>query len=120
MGVQAERAPAYALSFAKGRAICVDSSDTIADGLSVRNTTEENVREIGELVDEFVLVSEEEMLRAMRHLLMQEHVLAEPAGAATTAAFLKAETKYARKTAVLLVTGSNVTEELLVRALQSR
>ena len=119
VGVQAERAPAYALSFAQGRAICVDSSDTIADGLSVRNTTEENVREIATLVDEFVLVSEEEMLSAMRHLLMQEHVLAEPAGAATTAAFLKSETKYTRKMAVLLVTGSNVTEELLVRALQT-
>jgi threonine dehydratase len=119
VGVQAERAPAYALSFAQGRAICVDSSDTIADGLSVRNTTEENVREIATLVDEFVLVSEEEMLSAMRHLLLQEHVLAEPAGAATTAAFLKSETKYTRKMAVLLVTGSNVTEELLVRALQT-
>jgi threonine dehydratase len=119
VGVQAERAPAYALSFAQGRAICVDSSDTIADGLSVRNTTEENVREIATLVDEFVLVSEEEMLSAMRHLLTQEHVLAEPAGAATTAAFLKSETKYTRKMAVLLVTGSNVTEELLVRALQT-
>jgi threonine dehydratase len=120
VGVQAERAPAYALSFAQGRAVCVDSSDTIADGLSVRNTTEENVREISTLVDEFVLVSEEEMLSAMRHLLMQEHVLAEPAGAATTAAFLKSETKYTRRMAVLLVTGSNVTEQLLLRALQTR
>jgi threonine dehydratase len=98
----------------------VDSSDTIADGLSVRDTTEENVREISTLVDEFVLVSEEEMLSAMRHLLMQEHVLAEPAGAATTAAFLKSETKYTRRMAVLLVTGSNVTEQLLLRALQTR
>jgi threonine dehydratase len=120
VGVQAERAPAYALSFAKGRAICVDSSDTIADGLSVRDTTEENVREIGELVDEFVLVSEQEMLGAMRHLLMQEHVLAEPSGAATTAAFLKTSANYEKKMAVLLVTGSNVTEELLLRALQMR
>jgi threonine dehydratase len=120
VGVQAERAPAYALSFAQSRAICVDSSDTIADGLSVRDTTEENVREIATLVDEFVLVSEEQMLSAMRHLLMQEHVLAEPAGAATTAAFLKTSTNYEKKMAVLLVTGSNVTEELLLRALQTR
>jgi len=120
VGVQAERAPAYALSFAKGHAISTDCSDTVADGLSVRDTIEENVREIATLVDEFILVSDEEMLGAMRHLLMQEHVLAEPAGAATTAAFLKSETKYAKKMAVLLVTGSNVTEELLLRALQTR
>jgi threonine dehydratase len=118
--VQAERAPAYALSFAKGHAICIDSSDTIADGLSVRDTTEENVREIDTLVDEFVLVSEEEMLGAMRHLMIQEHVIAEPAGAATTAAFLKSGSHRANKMAVLIVTGSNVTEDLLLRALQTR
>jgi threonine dehydratase len=120
VGVQAERAPAYALSFAKGHAICIDSSDTIADGLSVRDTTEENVREIDTLVDEFVLVSEEEMLGAMRHLMIQEHVIAEPAGAATTAAFLKSGSHRANKMAVLIVTGSNVTEDLLLRALQTR
>ena len=120
VGVQAERAPAYALSFAKAHAICIDSSDTIADGLSVRNTTEENVREIVTLVDEFVLVSEEEMLGAMRHLMIQEHVIAEPAGAATTAAFLKSGSHRANKMAVLIVTGSNVTEDLLLRALQTR
>jgi len=119
VGVQAEHAPAYALSFAKGHAMSTDCSDTIADGLSVRDTTEENVREIATLVDEFVLVSEEEMLRAMRHLMIQEHVIAEPAGAATTAAFLKTEGNYANKRAVLIVTGSNVTEELLLRALQT-
>jgi threonine dehydratase len=119
IGVQAERAPAYALSFARGHAVCTDSSDTIADGLSVRDTTEENVREIRSLVDKFELVSEDEMLGAMRHLMVQEHVIAEPAGAATTAAFLKTEASYAKKTAVLLVTGSNVTEQLLLRALQT-
>jgi threonine dehydratase len=120
VGVQSERAPAYALSFAKGHAISTDSSDTIADGLSVRDTSEENVREIKQFVDEFVLVSEEEMLAAMRHLILQEHIIAEAAGAATTAAFRKSETSYANKMVVLLVTGSNVTEELLLRALQVR
>jgi threonine dehydratase len=120
VGVQAERAPAYAFSFAKGHAISTDSSDTIADGLAVRGTSDENVREIGALVDEFVLVSENQMLSAMRHLMIQEHVIAEPAGAATTAAFLKTEAHYAKKIAVLLVTGSNVTEELALRALQTR
>jgi threonine dehydratase len=119
VGVQAERAPAYALSFAKGEAISLDSSDTIADGLAVRDTLPQNVREIALLVDDFVLVSDDQMLEAMRHLLIQEHVVAEPAGAATTAAFLKNAGSYTGKKIVLLVTGSNVTEELLLRALQT-
>lgn len=117
VGVQAERAPAYALSFAKGHAVSTDASDTMADGLAVRDALEENVRQIAGLVDDFVLVSEDEMLGAVRHLLMEEHVIAEPAGAATTAAFLKNPTAYAKKNVVLLVTGSNVTEEILLRAL---
>jgi threonine dehydratase len=83
----------------------------------VRDATAENVREIAGLVDEFVLVDEEEMLGAMRQLILREHVIAEPAGAATTAAFLKREAEFAGKRVVLVVSGGNVTEELLVRAL---
>jgi threonine dehydratase len=120
VGVQAERAPAYALSFAKGHAISADTSDTIADGLAVRDAMEENVRQLPGLVDQFVLVSEDEMLGAMRHLLLEEHVVAEPAGAAATAAFLKSAPAYAKQTVVLLVTGSNVPEQLLVQALAAR
>jgi threonine dehydratase len=119
VGVQAERSPAYALSFAKGHAISTDSSDTIADGLAVRDATEENVRQMAGLVDEFALVTEDEMLGAMRHLLVEEKVVAEPAGAATTAAFLKSAAAYANKTVVLLVTGGNVSEEIRLRALQT-
>jgi threonine dehydratase len=120
VGVQASRAPAYARGFAEGKAVSLESADTIADGLSVRDATAENVREIAGVVDEFVLVSEEEMLGAMRRLILTEHVIAEPAGAATTAAFLKREEAFAGKRVVLVVSGSNVTEELLVRALGSR
>jgi threonine dehydratase len=119
VGVQAERAPAYALSFARGHAISTDASDTMADGLAVRDASEENVRQMTGLVDEFVLVSEGEMLGAVRHLLLEEHVVAEPAGAATTAAFLKRAPAYAKKTVVLLVTGSNVSEDVLLRALSA-
>jgi threonine dehydratase len=119
VGVQAERAPAYTLSFAKGQAISLESGDTIADGLAVRDTSPQNVREIALLVDEFVLVSDDQMLEAMRHLLLHEHLVTEPAGAATTAAFLKTAENYEGKKVVLLVTGSNVTEELLLRALQT-
>ncbi|HYL68573.1 MAG TPA: threonine/serine dehydratase [Candidatus Limnocylindria bacterium] len=120
IGVQAERAAAYALSFRTGHAVSTDSSDTIADGLAVRHASEENVREISALVDNFILVSEEEMLAAVRKLILEEHVIAEPSGAAATAALLKSGEKFAGKNVVLLVTGANIPEEILLRALQSR
>ncbi len=118
IGVQAERAPAYALSFREGRAISTESSDTIADGLAVRQTSEENVREIAALVADFTVVSEEEMLAAVRKLILDEHIVVEPSGAASTAALLKNGNAYAGKTVVLLVTGSNIPEQQLRRALQ--
>jgi threonine dehydratase len=119
VGVQAERSPAYALSFTKGHAISTDTSDTLADGLSVRDALEDNVRQIAGLVDEFVLVSEEQMLTAIRRLHVMEKVTAEPSGAATTAAFLKTAEGYANQSVVLLVTGCNVPQDVLARALQT-
>ncbi len=119
IGVQAERAPAYALSFREGRAVSTDSSDTIADGLAVRHASEENVREIAARVDEFAVVSEEEMLAAVRKLILDERVIAEPAGAAATAALLKSSGAFRGKTVVLLVTGANIPEETVLRALRA-
>jgi threonine dehydratase len=117
IGVQAERAPTYALGFRAGKGIRTETSETIADGLAVRVATEENVREMAGLVDEFVLVSEEEMLGAVRQLVLEEQVVAEPAGAAATAAYGKTAEKYKGKKVVLLVTGANIAEELLTKAL---
>jgi threonine dehydratase len=58
------------------------------------------------------------MLAAVRKLIMDEHVVVEPAGAAATAALLKSGGAFLGKSVVLLVTGANIPEELLLRALQ--
>ena len=115
-GVQSERAPSYFLSWKAGRSIETDTCDTIADGLATRTPLEANVAAIREVVDEIVLVSERQMLDAIAKLLVDEHVVAEPAGAAAAAAFLKTATAD-EGPAVLLVTGANVTRSLLRRAL---
>jgi threonine dehydratase len=62
-----------------------------------------------------VLVSEEEMLRAIEILLMEEHVLAEPAGAASTAALLAGGAEFGDNI-VLVVSGANISREVLRRA----
>jgi threonine dehydratase len=116
VGVQAERAPAYFLSWKQGRPVTTQTCDTIADGLATRTPEVDNVRAIRELVDEVVLVSEDEMLSAIRDLALQEHVIAEPAGAAATAALLAAKFQYGRHV-VLLVTGSNVAPDVFRAAI---
>ena len=68
-------------------------------------------------MDEMRLVSDEQMLRAISRLLLEEHVLAEPAAA--TAAFLATGTSFAGKSVVLLVTGANIAPEVLRRAVSA-
>jgi threonine dehydratase len=118
VGVQAERAPSYVLSWREGRAIPTETCDTIADGLATRTPETENVQAIRQLVDEVRLVSDNQMLTAIRHLLLEEHLVAEPAGAAACAAILQDDGGIEGQV-VALVTGANITPEVLRKALDS-
>jgi threonine dehydratase len=118
IGVQAERAPAYYLSWKEGRVVETETCDTIADGLATRTPEAANVQDVKNLVDDVVLVSEEQMLRAIGTLLVEEHVVAEPAGAASTAALLKSSDGCGDNP-VLVVSGANISREVLKRALQN-
>src|SRR5438034_10447568 len=68
-----------------------------------------------------ITVEDDEMLHAIRVLFEWEHLLAEPAGAAGLAALLfhRSEVAAGRRV-VVIVSGANVSEEVLVRALKSR
>jgi threonine dehydratase len=116
IGVQAAQAPSYVRSWQEDRVVTTDTCDTIADGLATCVPLEPNVRAIRELVDEVSLVSEDELLQGIRTLLFEEHLVAEAAGAAAAAAFLQNPTAYAGRSVVLLVTGSNIPNELLRQA----
>ena len=118
IGVQAERAPSYYLSWKEGKVVGTETCGTIADGLATRTPAEANVREVKNLVDEVVLVSEEQLLRAIETLLLEEHVLAEPAGAASAAALLQGEAGSGDPVA-LVVSGANISREVLKRAIGS-
>jgi len=118
IGVQAEQAPAYYLSWKAGKVVGTETCDTIADGLATRTPEAANVRDVSSLVDEVVLVSEEQMLRAIETLIGDEHVVAEPAGAASTAALLKSSDGCG-ECPVLIVSGANISREVLKRAVQS-
>lgn len=121
VGVQAERAPSYYLSWRQGGAVTTPDADTIADGLATRTPDESNVRAIRGLVDDMRLVSDEAMIAAIGTLLFGEHVVAEPAAAAATAAFLAEREPGDRpRTVVLLVTGCNVAPQVLRRAVMDR
>jgi threonine dehydratase len=114
IGVQAERAPSYYLSWKAGRVIPTDTCDTCADGLATRTPEEANVRAIRELVEDVILVTEEELIQAIRALFDSNGVVAEPSGAAAAAAFLKQP--ISSGPIALLVTGGNITDSVRLRA----
>ena len=115
VGVQAENAPAYYKSWKTGAVVVTDTANTMADGLATTRPIAANVALVRELVDDVVLVSEDELLEAIGVLLLREHVVAEPAGAAATAAFMKQSP--ASGSTVLLVTGGNIAPAVLKLAI---
>ena len=119
VGVQAAEAPSYVRSWREDRVVTTDTCNTIADGLATCVPLAPNVRAIRELVDDVCLVSEAELLQGIRTLLFEEHQVAEAAGAAALAAYLQDPAAYAGRSAVLLVTGSNIPHELLRQAASS-
>lgn len=112
IGVQAELAPAYYLSWKRGTVVSTETCNTIADGLATRHPVKENVSTIRDLVDDVRLVTEEQMLNAIRHLAVKETVVAEPAAAATTAAWMADSQLQREGPAVLLVTGANISPDI--------
>lgn len=113
VGVQAESAPSYYLSWKKGEVVETETCLTIADGLATRTPTKGNVADVLELVDDIRLVSDEQMIEAIRHLRAHDNVLAEPAGAAATAAWMRYGSSASAGEVALIVSGGNIAEEVL-------
>ncbi|MDF2772401.1 MAG: Pyridoxal-5-phosphate-dependent protein beta subunit [Geminicoccaceae bacterium] len=119
VGVQASGAPAYYRSWKAGRVITTETADTIADGLATTRPTAPNVAGIRTLVDEMVLVTDDELLEAMRLLLGSEGIVAEPAGAASVASLLRGSGSSGPGPVVALITGGNVAPEVAERVAAS-
>ncbi|MFQ5711776.1 MAG: threonine/serine dehydratase [Candidatus Geothermarchaeales archaeon] len=117
IAVQAERAPSVYLSWREGRIVETESADTFAEGLATRRAFELPLEIIRDLLDDFVLVSEQELREAILILLEKTHNLAEGAGAASLAAAVKLRESLGGRKVVLILSGGNLSKEKLNRAL---
>ena len=119
VGVQAEKAPSYALSFAAGRVVSTETADTIADGMATRIPDAEALEMIRRGADRIVTVSDAEIAGAMRAYYTDTHNLAEGAGAAPLAALLKEREAMGGKKVGLVLSGGNVDLALFGRLVRS-
>jgi threonine dehydratase len=117
VGVVAAGAPAYALSFAAGRAVATNSADTLADGLAVRVPDEAALALIRRYAARILTVSETEIRHAMRVLYCDTHNLAEGAGAAALAGALQEKARLAGKRVAVVLSGGNIDRGLFAEVL---
>ncbi|HAA90918.1 MAG: hypothetical protein CMM48_17090 [Rhodospirillaceae bacterium] len=120
IGVVADTAPCYALSFEAGKPVSTNSADTLADGLACRVPDENALSVMLDYAERVVRVSEMEIKAAMRHYFTDCHNVAEGAGAAPLAALLKERERWRGKKVGLVLSGGNVDRALYREILNER
>jgi len=118
VGVQAESAPAVALSFKDKKIDERVPLPTIADGIAVNRPGEKTFELILRYVDEMVLVSEEQIAMSILLFLERKKLVVEGAGASPLAAFLEMKERYRNKRVVLIVSGGNVDFTIMDRIIR--
>ncbi len=112
IGVQAEQAPAAYLSWQSGQLQAAEMH-TFAEGLATRTAFALPQTILRRHLDDFVLVSEDEMRQAIVTLLAHTRNLAEGAGAAALAAALKLRSQLAGRRVGVVLSGGNLSLDQL-------
>lgn len=113
VGVQSEGAPAAWRSWSLRRPVETERVDTFAEGLATRTTFAYPRAIMWDLLDDFILVSEDEIREAVKLYLAKAHTLAEGAGAAPLAAALCLRDQLAGRRVALILSGGNLSLDQL-------
>jgi len=120
VGVQSTGAPAVYESWKKRRIVRKKSVETIADGLASRQPGDLTFQMIQRYVDEMFLVTDSQLCQAILFLARKLHTIAEPSAAASLAALLFKYRPRVKERIGLIVSGGNISGELLNRLVTSR
>jgi threonine dehydratase len=104
----AQRANAYALSFAAGHVVTTNSALTFADGMAVRVPDEAALAVIRRGAERIVEVSDDDIAEAIRIYFSDTHALAEGAGAAALAALMQERERMQGRRVSLVLSGQNI------------
>jgi threonine dehydratase len=115
VGVQAELYPSM-YNVIKGEHLPM-RGDTLAEGIAVKSPGRITTEIIRRLVDDIVLVTEDQIERAVAMLIAIEKTVVEGAGAAGLAAVLAAPEHFAGRNVGLVLTGGNIDTRLIASVL---
>ncbi len=112
VGVQSDGAPAAYRSWKDGRPV-EDVMETFAEGLATRVPFELPQQILRQHLDDFVLVSDDEIRAAQRQMIETTRNLIEAAGAAPLAAALRQRDELEGKRVALVASGGNASPQQL-------
>lgn len=117
IGVSMDRAPVMYHSLKAGKPLRMEEEETLADALvgGIGEEAQYSFRLAQELIDDFVLVSEDEIASAMVFALEDHHFVVEGGGAVGIAALLSGKLPETKGSVVVVVSGGNVDLPLLLR-----
>lgn len=115
-GVEPEGASAMRASLDAGKLVTLPSVNTIADGLKPTRVGDLTLEHIGKYADDVVLVSDDEILAATRHLILKEKLVVEPSGAAALSAVMSGKLKLPKGPAVVILSGGNADLKMILGA----
>lgn len=119
IGAQSEQAPSMYHAWNEGHFESHDQMETFAEGIATRVPFALTVRILWDRLDDFRLVSEEELRRGVRDLFTEETVIAEGASVASLAAMRQLKDELEGKTIVLPISGRNLDTEKLLSILST-
>lgn len=117
VGVVAEKAPAFAVSFESGSIVTTQTASTFADGMACREPQPESLELIRKGAARVVTVSDDEIAEAMRIYYTDTHNLAEGAGAAGLAALINDSIDKQVTRAAVILTGGNIDMPVFAKVL---
>ena len=118
IGCQPENSAVMYESVKAGRILDLPSQPTISDGSAGGIEADSITFELCQkYLDEFILVSEQEIINALKLLIEKHYLLVEGAAALSIAAFLKEKQSFENKTVALIISGKKIAFDTLKQIL---
>jgi len=107
-GIEPIGSNSMTLSLQAGKVTELKKINSIADGLRSTHPGKLAFTIVKKYVDDIILVTEEEIKLALKTLLLEDKLLAEPSGVVTLAAILAGKVPYKNNKVVAVISGGNV------------
>ncbi|MEK4822596.1 threonine ammonia-lyase [Priestia sp. FSL R5-0680] len=118
IGIQSEASPPWYYSFKAKKLVDVTYKKSIADGLH-GGIGKENLKLALNYIDDFILVTEKEIEKAMSWLATEYHYMVEGSGAVGIAAILNEKIDVKNKKVLNVISGGNVDAKVLANIITS-